>query len=49
MQLVIFNFKTKTVTVAGTPAADRSLADVIAAQRKIIATSSSTATQATTT
>ena len=43
MQLLIFNFKSKTVTVAGTPAADRSLAEVLAAQRKIIANSPSTA------
>jgi hypothetical protein len=45
MRLLIFNFKTKTVGVVGAPATRRALADVLAAQRKIVATSPSTAAQ----
>jgi len=41
--LVIFNFKTKTVGMVGAPATQRALADVLAAQRKIVANSPSTA------
>jgi hypothetical protein len=45
VQTLIFDFRTKTVAVAGTPAADRTFAEVIAAQRKIIANSPSTKPQ----
>jgi hypothetical protein len=45
VQLLIFNFKTKTVGVAGTPAMQRSFADILAAQQKIIASSPATASQ----
>lgn len=43
MQTLIFNFKTKTVGVVGSPTTKRALADVLAAQRKIVANSPTTA------
>jgi hypothetical protein len=45
MQTLIFNFKTKTVGVVGNPAAQQALAQILAAQRKIVATSPSTVSQ----
>ncbi|HEY6054786.1 MAG TPA: hypothetical protein VIU86_12685 [Gaiellaceae bacterium] len=45
MRTLIFNFKTKTVGVVGTPATRRAYADVLAAQQKLIANSPSTAAQ----
>jgi hypothetical protein len=45
MQTIIFNFKTKTVGVVGNPTTQRALADILAAQQKIIATSPSTVSQ----
>jgi hypothetical protein len=45
MQLLIFNFATKTVGVAGSPGTQHALADILAAQRKIVANSPSTASQ----
>jgi hypothetical protein len=45
MQMLIFNFKTKTVGVVGSPATRHALAEVLAAQRKIIANSPATAAQ----
>ena len=45
VQLLIFNFKTKTVGVAGTPATQRSFVDILAAQQKIVASSPATASQ----
>lgn len=41
MQTLIFNFKTKTVGVLGSPATQRAFADVLAAQHKIVATATS--------
>jgi hypothetical protein len=38
MQTLIFNFKTKTVGIVGSPATRRALAEVLAAQQKIVAT-----------
>ena len=43
--MLIFNFKTKTVGMVGTVATQRALADILAAQRKIIAASPSTTTR----
>jgi hypothetical protein len=45
MQTLIFNFKTKTVGVVGSPATRRALAEIVAAQRKIIATATSARAQ----
>ena len=45
MQMVVFNFKTKTAGVIGNPVAQRALAEILKAQRKIIATAPSTVSQ----
>lgn len=45
MQTLIFDFKRKTVAVAGTPEAERIYAELVAAQRKIRANSPSTVQQ----
>jgi hypothetical protein len=45
MQTVIFDFKRKAVALSGTPGSERLYADLIATQRKIRATSPSTAPQ----
>jgi hypothetical protein len=42
MQTLIFNFKTKTVGVVGNPATKQALADVMRAQRRLVANSPST-------
>jgi len=45
MQTLIFNFTTKTVGVVGDPATQRALAQILAAQQKIVAISPSTVSQ----
>jgi hypothetical protein len=45
MQTLVFNFKTKTVGVVGAPAIQRSYADILAAQQKMVANSPATASQ----
>jgi hypothetical protein len=47
MQTVIFDFKRKVVAVAGTREAELARAQIIAAQRKIVANSPTTASQPT--
>jgi hypothetical protein len=45
MRMLVFDFKRKTVAVAGSAAAEQARARILAAQRKIIATSLSTGRQ----